>query len=286
MKDNLIETNQRVMFKKSTSLAETSRSVVVHAHIFKNAGTTIDWILEKNFGNNFLDDRNDQKMSTDPDYLASLIDSKPQLKAISSHSIPLPLKQNDAVRYHTLVMLRDPLLRVKSVYDFERKQRADTPGAKMAKEKSFKDYVIWRMTPEAAPTIRNMHVRYLTKNSQPAKEELTEDHFASACEYVDNNKLLGLVEEFDKSMLLFSNYLMETGIEIDFAYQKQNVSSSVKRSKSEQIDFLESELGSELLSVLKTKNEFDIKLYNYAYDVLKKRFSALGNVTHKLAILT
>ena len=38
------------------------RHIILHGHIFKNAGTTFDWSLQKNFGKNFLDHRKDLLM--------------------------------------------------------------------------------------------------------------------------------------------------------------------------------------------------------------------------------
>jgi len=98
------------------------RIVIAHAHIFKNAGTTIDWILQRNFGKKFLDDRNDQLIRSDTEYVAKLLSKNKKLKAFSSHSLPLPVNQIEGIDLQVMCMLRHPLLRVRSVYDFERKQ--------------------------------------------------------------------------------------------------------------------------------------------------------------------
>ena len=261
------------------------RDVVAHAHIFKNAGTTIDWILEQNFGLNFSDDRNDDKMVNEADYLLNMVRSNLELKAISSHSMPLPIPENDQINFHTLVMLRHPLLRVRSVYQFERKQRVSTPGAKMAKKLSFKDYVEWRMRSDVAPTIRDMQVRYLTRNSNKNSEVLTEKHFESASKFVDGNRLVGLVERFDQSMLLFSKYLTTKGIDMNFSYQKQNVSNAPKVGRRQQIDSLMGELGTRLYDTLVEKNSMDLRIYEYTDQLLIRRFEELGDVEEELHML-
>lgn len=261
------------------------RDILVHAHIFKNAGTTIDWILEQNFGADFSDDRNDERMAKEANYLLNVIKSNSHLKAISSHSMPLPIRENDHVNFHAIVMLRHPLLRVRSVYQFERKQRANTSGAKMAKKLSFRDYVDWRMSPDVSPTIRDMQVRYLTRNSNKSREQLSEDHFSAASQFVDDNRLIGLVERFDQSMLLFSTYLREISIDLDFSYQKQNVSATPKVAKAQQIDSLREDLGANLYNTLVEKNSMDIRLYEYADQLLAARFESLGNVEEELEAL-
>ena len=132
------------------------RHVILHGHIFKNAGTTFDWSLRKNFGNSFLDHRQDQLMRQDGSaHLQQLLLDSPQLKAISSHHMTRALPEMAQVRFTQIYLLRHPLLRLRSVYDFERKQRGQTPGSKAAKSKSFRDYVEWRMQQTVAHTIRN-----------------------------------------------------------------------------------------------------------------------------------
>ena len=38
------------------------RHVILHGHIFKNAGTSFDWSLERSFGEAFVDHREDKLM--------------------------------------------------------------------------------------------------------------------------------------------------------------------------------------------------------------------------------
>lgn len=47
------------MFNLIKSLFMGKRDIILHSHIFKNAGTTFDYSLEKNFGKNFIDHRDD-----------------------------------------------------------------------------------------------------------------------------------------------------------------------------------------------------------------------------------
>ncbi len=258
------------------------RNIIAHAHIFKNAGTTIDWILRKNFGAHFNENREDQRMLKEPTYLKSLLELNPMLKAVSSHSMPLPLSPIDDLTLHTIVMLRDPLLRVRSAYEFEKKQQANTLGAINAKDKSFKDYVAWRMLPEVPPTIKNMHVRYLTRNSMPIKVVLSEGHLESAIEFVNENQLVGLVEKFDESALIFANHLKQYEIDVDFSYKRQNVGSSTHNKKELEIRQLQSDLGDELFEKLLLNNALDIKLYKYFEKLFLERIIGIPSFDKKL----
>lgn len=260
-----------------------NRVVLAHAHIFKNAGTTIDWILERNFGRDFRDDREDQLMLKDPSYLASLIQSSPSMAAVSSHSLPLPAAPIDGVNLQVLAMLRHPLLRVRSVYDFERKQKAQTPGAIHAKKYSFKEYVEWRLQATVSPTIRNMQVLYLSRNVLPAGQSLSDAHLQGAINFVKRQPLIGLVDRFDESMVVFSEHLLNMGFELDFSYVRKNVTSTVTLSELEKLDRLKADLGVSLYDLLVSNNELDLQLLDVADRTVRQRFDLINNAQQKMS---
>lgn len=247
---------------------------IIHAHIFKNAGSTIDWILEKNFGQSFHDNREDQRMRSEHDYLAKILRDN-DFKAISSHSMPLPIKPIEGHILNIIVMLRHPLLRIRSVYDFEHKQKADTLGAIHAKKYSFSEYVAWRMKPEVPPTIRNIQTRYLTHNSVPRVESMGAEHLESAIDFIKKNPLIGIVEDFDQSMVIFHNELKSHFPKISFSYKKQNVTQTKQLSAEQKIDQLKSELGTDLYNKVLEKNQLDIQLYQRALSIVEQRFKEI-----------
>ncbi|WP_170132057.1 sulfotransferase family 2 domain-containing protein [Arenicella xantha] len=258
------------------------KTIIAHAHIFKNAGTTIDWILERNFGSGFQDDRDDTRMRKEREYIFEVLKAKPKLRALSSHSLRLPVPSSDVWDVHTIVMLRDPMLRVRSVYDFERKQVADTPGAQNAKRMNIAEYVAWRLQDDVAPTIRNMQIRYLTSNSMPQRFSPTSEYLEEAISFVEKNPLIGVVELFDESVVLFSEHFSKTEFEIDFSYQKQNVSRARAVSREERLAELESDLGAELYARLMSANELDMQLYEFTKAAVVKRFELVDGADQKL----
>ena len=137
------------------------RTVIAHGHIFKNAGTTFDWALEKNFGKSFCDHREDKPMRQQgASYLTQYLLDNPQINAISSHHL-CETSTIDEIDIIPVFLLRHPIERILSVYTFEREQKSSSPGAKAAKKYNFKDYVQWRMDPEVNRTIRNYQTSYL-----------------------------------------------------------------------------------------------------------------------------
>ena len=132
------------------------RVVLAHGHIFKNAGTTFDWSLARNFADGFLDHRDDSSMrERGAAHLLDLLREKTGLRAVSSHCMCQPLPAVEDIRFEPVYLLRHPLERIASVYAFERQQVAETPGARAAREMNFRDYVAWRMQANVSHVIRD-----------------------------------------------------------------------------------------------------------------------------------
>ena len=53
--------------------------------------------------------------------------------------------------------MRHPLARIRSAYDFEKKQDVQTPGAIKAKEGDFQFYMDWRMSTPTPWQVSNFH---------------------------------------------------------------------------------------------------------------------------------
>ena len=149
------------------------RKVIIHKHLFKNAGTTFDWILKNNYGNAFCDHRDDIPMRDKGEkYLINFLEKNPEIKALSSHHIWFTFSPSKSIELIPVYFLRHPIERIRSVYMFERKQQSETSGAKMAKKTNFREYVEWRMRDNVSATIRNFQTRYFAgvKNVKHLKD--------------------------------------------------------------------------------------------------------------------
>src|SRR5581483_3960722 len=91
------------------------RLVILHYHIFKNAGTTIEDILDHSFGDRFLplDVPGLELPISNRDLIARLEERK-ELMAVSSHQIRHPLPQAPGFLFFDICFLRDPLERLRS----------------------------------------------------------------------------------------------------------------------------------------------------------------------------
>ncbi len=249
------------MFSKIIKLRyKSKRTVIIHRHIFKNAGTTFDSILKNNFGEAFCDHRDDVPMRKEGEkYLLQYLNEHPEIKALSSHHLWFNPASDDRFQFIPVLFLRHPIERMRSVYNFERQQQSDTPGANMAKKLDFKTYVTWRMQNDVSPVLRNMHTRYLAGVKGP--NPLHKKHLSAAIKTLEQNPFIGVVDLFDKSLQIFDNEFKKLGMVLDFSYTPQNVMqpAGITDCEARAREVLD-ELG-ELADVVLEKNSFDLELY-------------------------
>ncbi len=264
------------------------RTVILHGHIFKNAGTTLDWSLERMLGRDFLDHRQDSLiLDGGMQHVEQLLTDNRHLRAISSHHMPAMVSPLPGVNLMPVYLLRHPLGRIVSVYEFERQQDAETPGARAASSKSFPDYVRWRMTAGVAPVVRDYQTLYLSGGHGLAGErEVGAEHFLCAIETLRGPALVGVVERYDESMVYFEEAMREHFPAIDLSYVAQNVSrrsSPADRSSSSMTVTALRQMDEELQATVIDHNGYDLSLYRMASEYLDVRVGRIPDFGDKLA---
>ena len=115
----------------------------MHHHIYKNAGTTFDWILHRNFAGGVLHiegDRSGARLS--PEKVVTTARPFSNHQAITSHACPLPAVEKMWARCH-VTFIRDPLRRIYSMYRFDHHRMDDTLASRVARERNFDGYCEW-----------------------------------------------------------------------------------------------------------------------------------------------
>jgi hypothetical protein len=261
------------------------RLIIIHNHVFKNGGSTIDWALRRNFKSGFVDHHDNRNMQKGAEYLGPYLSGHPQIRAISTHHLRPPLPEIGDARLVTIMMFRHPIERVTSVYNFERLQiHAETLGARYARDHDLREYVQWRMQYTVPPTIRNFHIFRTLPPPVNWKKEVDENKFALAKAYIDSVEMLGFVERFDESMVLFEEELRTFLPDIDLAYVIQNVGQRKMETQEERIERLRNEIGDDTFQRLENSNAKDMELYQYAQNVFEKRCAAVPDLNEKLRI--
>jgi hypothetical protein len=260
-----------------------SRIVIVHNHLFKNAGSTIDWALEKNFGGDFLDHRNDIQMRQGAIYLSNYLEHNQHIKALSTHHLTLPLPSLPRTHLLQLVMFRHPIERVISVYGFEKKQEISiSQGARQARNNLLSEYIVWRMQPDTGPVIRNFQARRTLQINGCTKGNPTSQFTQNAKRFARGIELPGLVDRFDESMVLFEESLTKMFPKIDLSYVKQNIGQEVTASIELRLQKLKIEIGEEIYRMIVDNNLYDLQLLKIVRDEFEIRVSRVPGFSEKL----
>ena len=255
--------------------------VLLHCHLFKNAGTTIDWALKRSLGCGFVNHRRDRAMiKGGMRYVEKYLALRGYVMAVSSHHMPFdPVFESQRFRYWHIIMLRHPIARSASVYQYEKIQPPASLGARMAKKHDMRGYFQWRMQDDAPVVIRNFQTRYLAGRKHPARKLQDLDFDTALMRARLPNVLVGFVERFDESMVLFESILREHFRKLDLAHVKQNQNHTRPKDS---IAYLREALGETLFLKLNAENALDLRLYETLAAEFEARIGRIGDFQQRL----
>ncbi|MBA3831035.1 MAG: hypothetical protein H0X34_03895 [Chthoniobacterales bacterium] len=250
------------------------KPLLIHYHIFKNAGSSFEWALEKAVGKGLqrYDSLSHDGFLTRSD-LAAYVKKNVRTRIIATHQAAPPAPRIKGRRVLSSILIRDPIARVRSIYAFERSQVADNPGAIKAKELGFKGYVEWRMA--VSPRMFcNFQIHFCCRDRAKADPPLDRSHLDRAIAALDGMDIVGTVERYDEWLALAQSILSEHFGFISLASVRENQSTSGKpQSESEIKERLVEELGSDLAGELLVQNELDMCLHQVADALLTRRLA-------------
>jgi len=250
------------------------RVVILHYHIFKNAGSTLDSILVQTFGSQVMGLEGKAPWETlEAAHVSELLRKKPTLKVITSHQLRLPLPEVPNRIFLPIIFLRHPIDRVGSVYSFERNSSAgqQSPGVKVAHENDLAGYVKWRLRdPEGGAVIHNFQTVHLAGREKDMRFALgTASDLKTAMDRLAELRFFGLVERFTESIQRLKTYLAGYNINLVDSYSVRNKSRDRKSTLSERIEEIKAQLKPDLWAELLEKNSLDMKLYEFATELFK-----------------
>lgn len=254
--------------------ARRGEPLLIHYHIFKNAGSSFEWALEKAFGKELqrYDSPSPGGFLTGRD-LARYLDTHVRVKALASHQAAPPAPLIKGRRVLSSILIRDPVARVRSIYAFERSQVANNPGAIKAKELDFKGYVEWRMA--VSPRMFcNFQVHFCCRECAKGDPPLNRSHLERAIAALDGMDIVGTVERYDEWLALAQSVLSEQFGFMSLTSVRENQSTSGElQSEAEIKERLVQDLGSNLAGELLVQNELDMCLHQIADALLTRRLA-------------
>jgi hypothetical protein len=241
-----------------TQQSPDERPLLLHYHLFKNAGTSVDQMLKRNFGERWAQGEFEHPGRANVREVKAYLESRPELDAFSSHTANLPPPQLSGRRVIPIVFLRHPLARVKSAYHFERKQEADTFGARLAKEQGFAGYVRTLLEHQEHRQARNFQTYRLAFGEPRAKG--SEMHRARAT--LAALPFCGLVEAYESSLERLQVLLAPLLPHFQAIAVRSNVTSAAPANLDQALEEIAVELGPELTQQLRDANADDLELFN------------------------
>lgn len=239
---------------------EQQRVVLIHYHLFKNAGTSVDRALKSLYGTRWGSieaDSGDGALA--PEKLQTLIDRSPELVAISSHTAEIKPWALRGVQVLPVVFVRHPIDRMMSAYEFERKQQVDTLGARRAKELSFPQYADLFVRRTQARTFRSFQTYRIAQAS--LQHHLPE--IERALDALTTLPFVGVVENYETSITRLERIARPLLPELKLPVVRANASERTG-SLHERLDQIRELLGPELYSLACDANLADLVLWERA----------------------
>ena len=242
------------------------RSVVLHYHLFKNAGNSVDAILKRNFPGRWL-----TAGFENPVAVADWICGHPEALAFSLHPAWFPLPEIADVHIHPIVFLRHPLDRIRSAYAFEQNQPSDSYGANLAKQTDLAGYIRTRLARPQDPQCRNFQTSRLARAVPGPEESADLDRALTALHRLP---FVGIVESFEQSMARLEALLQPSFPGFKSFAVRKNVTTPSGLSLDDRLTDLRAEIGGDLFDELRDANLEDICLHRVAAILTK----ALGTL--------
>ena len=281
------------------------RSVILHYHIYKNAGTSFDHVLSHSFG--------DRHEAFDGPYPFFVIDQeqldrtimrRPGAVAFSSHQIVLPPPSSVDYRPLSAIFVRNPFLRIASVYRFKRGPEAEdgnpvaalpveaqpaalralnlpeelaanvdvTSTGMAARRLDFAGWLDHCLgSPAEIGNVSNAQVRFFSSPYRMRPVQRRTDagmqyDLSAALRTLSGVELLGRTEHFDADVARIARILAEDhGITLTIPPDtRKNVTQHHGAGTAERVDALLSALPADLRRRFEAANAQDLALYERA----------------------
>jgi hypothetical protein len=234
-----------------------TRTLILHYHLFKNAGTSVDEMLQRNFGAQWVTQEFHVPRRDNASAVRGFLVANPQLAAISSHTALLPPPHVHDANIFPIVFIRHPIDRLRSAYEFERMQNAGTLGSQLAKEHDFAGYLRELLKNRHHRQVRNFQTFRLSHCESPSKGSELERAFRA----MDALPFVGLVEAFQLSLDRLETQIRTLLPAFRAAASYENVRAKRGATLEERLALTRMALGDDFYGELCAANREDLALH-------------------------
>lgn len=245
------------------------RTIIVHYHIFKNAGSSVDRLLHTAFGDRWATLEGPTPTSLlRPHDLAAFINDRPEIVAVSSHLLRPPAPPD--VRVLPIVLIRHPLDRALSVYSYLQRNHDGLDTGTVAQQTDFSEFVLWCLNNKTlgGMVIANYQVIHLSPASFRGKHiyhaVATENDFLHVIRYLSDAACFGTVDLFDTTMGKLRQTAAAFDLHIPTLTAAENATPGRPGDLDERLRIAKKLLGPTLYQRYTDENELDYRLYEWA----------------------
>ena len=251
------------------------RFVLLHYHFLKNAGSTIENILDRNFGERFLriDTANRSGHLTN-EALMSQLEQRPEVVAISSHQIRHPLPAARGYLFFDICFLRDPIDRIRSMYDYFRQRPSEGDRFSELANRSTLGEFVTCLVDHFPEEVTNVQVALLA-NGGVDEQPPGERDFEIALERMLETSFLGVVHRFGESAAAGRWFLDPVFPNLDCAEPPANVSGGLEGTVALRRRKLRAACGRRVYTKLLRLNALDCELFRRARAEVRRRFALI-----------
>ena len=253
------------------------RFVLIHNHIFKNAGSTVDHLFERaGFANTRLEAAPGSG-TVYPRAVAEAVGRVPSIEYVSSHVLRAPRPPDaENLGFIDITFVRHPVDRLHSVWRYSRQEGVhDFPGIAKATFAEFVDAIA-----RASPVHLHSPQTAVLGNARDFYFPLGARHLERAKAAVAETRFLGVVDLFDASFEVFLACcagLLPPGKDLGvLAGPHPAVNASGEREAlAQRLQRIRAELGAERHAFVERANQLDLELYRHAREELLRRRALL-----------
>ena len=257
-------------------MGRSGRALLVHYHVYKNAGTSVEKNLSDSFGHRWAvceGDRENILISNDD--VAAFAKANPHIRAISSHKArPFPVSE----RLRPILFLRHPIDRARSIYYFTKRDPTQVDHT-LARDGGFRDYVNWWLDlPHSA--LRNYQVVHLSRASfrvtDASQAVARSEDLSEVRDLLRSLRFFGLVRRFEESCRGFEACYGRTFPGLKMRPLRENASTNETLSELDALKIARDELGEATYARLVDANRLDLALYKTAVELFDRNLARVS----------